>query len=138
MPLQIRPVTQRRPRRARYNGPDHAWASELNEAALRDGVAAGLRLVPNGAKGVPARFVSVRPATAAKASSERWRLCLRPNICIATTSSEVTSHLKITLTPGISSLRQVVPLITFIYPIMFFIIIYSCIGLILMRPNRSP
>jgi hypothetical protein len=42
-------------------------------------VAAGLRLVPNGAKGVPARFVSVRPATAAKASSEGWRLCLRPN-----------------------------------------------------------
>ena len=79
MPLQIRPVTQRRPRRARYNGPDHTWASELNEAALRDGVAAGLRLVPNGAKGVPARFVSVRPATAAKASSEGWRLCLRPN-----------------------------------------------------------
>jgi hypothetical protein len=35
--------------------------------------------VPNGAKGVPARFVSVRPATAAKASSEGWRLCLRPN-----------------------------------------------------------
>jgi hypothetical protein len=35
--------------------------------------------VPNGAKGVPARFVSVRPATSAKASSEGWRLCLRPN-----------------------------------------------------------
>jgi hypothetical protein len=60
MPLQIRPVTQRRPRRARYNGPDHTWASKPNEAALWDGVAAGLRLVPNGAKGVPARFVSVR------------------------------------------------------------------------------
>jgi hypothetical protein len=30
-------------------------------------------------KGVPARFVSVRPAAAAKASSEGWRLCLRPN-----------------------------------------------------------
>jgi hypothetical protein len=80
MPLQIRPVTQRRPRRARYNGPDHTWASEPNEAALRVGSAAGLRLVPNGAKGVPARFVSVRPATSAKASSEGWRLCLRPNI----------------------------------------------------------
>jgi hypothetical protein len=80
MPLQIRPVTQRRPRRARYNGPDHTWASELNEAAPREGVVAGLRLVPNRAKGVPARFVSVSPATAAKASSEGWRLCLRPNI----------------------------------------------------------
>jgi hypothetical protein len=41
MPLQIRPVTQRRPRRARYNGPDHTWALGLNEAAPREGVAAG-------------------------------------------------------------------------------------------------
>jgi hypothetical protein len=69
MPLQIRPVTQTRPRRARYNGPDLVWASELNEAVPRGGVAAGLRLVPNRAKGlrivsgadeakcVPARFV---------------------------------------------------------------------------------
>jgi hypothetical protein len=30
------------------------------------------------------------------------------------------------------------PLTTFIYPIMFSIIILSCIGLILMGPNRSP
>jgi hypothetical protein len=49
-----------------------------------EGVVAGLRLVPNGAKGVPARFVSVGSATAAKASSEGWRLCLRPNMDIAT------------------------------------------------------
>jgi hypothetical protein len=35
--------------------------------------------VPSPAKGVPARFVSVEPAAAAKASSEGWRLCLRPN-----------------------------------------------------------
>jgi hypothetical protein len=42
-------------------------------------VTVGLRLVLNEAKGDPARFVSVRPATAAKASSEGWRLCLRPN-----------------------------------------------------------
>jgi hypothetical protein len=35
-----------------------------------------------GAKGVPARFISVGPTTAAKASSEGWRLCLRPNNCI--------------------------------------------------------
>jgi hypothetical protein len=54
------------------------------------------------------------------------------------TSSEVSSHLKITLVTGISSARQVVPLITFIYPLMFFIITYQCIGLILMGPNRSP
>jgi hypothetical protein len=35
--------------------------------------------VPSLAKGVPARFVSVGPAAVAKASSEGWRLCLRPN-----------------------------------------------------------
>jgi hypothetical protein len=34
---------------------------------------------PSPAKGVPARFVPVGPAAAAKASSEGWRLCLRPN-----------------------------------------------------------
>jgi hypothetical protein len=51
-PLQIRPVTQTRPRRARYNGPDLMWASELTEAAPWGGVAAGLRLVPNRAKGL--------------------------------------------------------------------------------------
>jgi hypothetical protein len=71
MPLQTRPVTQRRPRRARYNGPDRTWASEQDEAALRGDVTAGLRLVLNEAKGVPARFVSVRPATAAKGDERR-------------------------------------------------------------------
>jgi hypothetical protein len=59
MPLQTRPVTQRRPRGARYNGPDHAWASGLSAAARRDDLVAGLRLVPNRAKGVPACSVSV-------------------------------------------------------------------------------
>jgi hypothetical protein len=32
---------------ARYNGPDHTWASELDEAALWDDVIAGLHLVSN-------------------------------------------------------------------------------------------
>jgi hypothetical protein len=69
-----------RPRRARYNGPDHKWASVLDEAARWDDLVAGLRLMSYGAEGVPARcLVSVRPTTAAKASSEGWRLCLRPN-----------------------------------------------------------
>jgi hypothetical protein len=36
----------RRPHRARYNGPDRTWASELDEAALWDDIVAGLRLVP--------------------------------------------------------------------------------------------
>jgi hypothetical protein len=35
--------------------------------------------VSSPAKGVPARFASVGPAAAAKAWSEGWRLCLRPN-----------------------------------------------------------
>jgi hypothetical protein len=34
--------------------------------------------------------------------------------------------------------RQVVPLTTFIYPIMFSIITLTCLGLILIGPNRSP
>jgi hypothetical protein len=71
MPLQTRPVTQRRPRGARYNGPDHTWASEQDEAVLWGDVTAGLRLVLNEAKGVPARFVFVRPATAAKGDERR-------------------------------------------------------------------
>jgi hypothetical protein len=79
MPLQIRPVT-----RGGHAGPvtmGRITCGPLSgiEAALWDDAVAGLRLVPNRAKGVPARFVSVRPATAAKASSEGWRLCLRPN-----------------------------------------------------------
>ena len=56
MPLQIRPVTQRRPRRARYNGPDHTWASGLNEAAPRKGVAAGLRQSAEWSEGCPCPF----------------------------------------------------------------------------------
>jgi hypothetical protein len=53
MPLQIRPVTQRRPRRARYNGPDHTWALGLNEAAPREDVAAGLRHSAEWSEGCP-------------------------------------------------------------------------------------
>jgi hypothetical protein len=48
-------------------------------------------------------------------------LCL--SICIAMNRSEVTSHLKTNLVKylGISSLRQVVPLITLLYLIMFYV-----------------
>jgi hypothetical protein len=56
MPLQIRPVTRRRPRRARYNGPDHMWASGLNEAEPREGVAAGLRQSAESSEGCPCLF----------------------------------------------------------------------------------
>jgi hypothetical protein len=49
-------------------------------------------------------------------------------VYIATTSSEVTRHLKSKLVPRISSPRQVVPLITSICPIMFLLIIMIFIG----------
>jgi hypothetical protein len=79
MPLQIRPVTQRRPCGARYDGPDRTWASELDEAALWDTLRRRSLSGAEQAKGVPACFVSVSSAAAVKASSEGWRLCLRPN-----------------------------------------------------------
>jgi hypothetical protein len=59
-------------------------------------------------------------------------------VCIATTSSEVMSHMKSKLEPGISRPRQVVPLITFFYPIMFFINHIDLHRLSLMGPNRLP
>jgi hypothetical protein len=40
-------------------------------------------------------------------------------VCIATFSGEDTCHLKSKLVPRISSPRQVVPLITSFYPVMF-------------------
>jgi hypothetical protein len=59
-----------RPRRARYNGPDHTWASVLDEVARWDDLIAGLRLMSYGAKGAFARcLVFVGSTTTAKASS---------------------------------------------------------------------
>jgi hypothetical protein len=51
-------------------------------------------------------------------------------VYIATSSSEVTSHLKTKLVKylGILSLRKVVPLITFIYLIIFLLITVTCSG----------
>jgi hypothetical protein len=51
-------------------------------------------------------------------------------VCIAMSSSEVTSHLKTKLVKylGISSLRQVVPLITLLYLTMFLLITVTCSG----------
>jgi hypothetical protein len=52
----------------------------LDEAARWDDLVTGLRPMSYEAKGVPARcLVSVGPTTTAKASSEGWRLRLRPN-----------------------------------------------------------
>jgi hypothetical protein len=59
-------------------------------------------------------------------------------VCIATTSTEVTSHLKIILVPGISSPRQVVPLITSFLPSHVLINHNDLHRLILMGPNRLP
>src|SRR5690349_7505581 len=53
MPLQVRPIIQRRPRGARYDGPDHTWALGLNEAAPWEDVAAGLRQSAESCEGCP-------------------------------------------------------------------------------------
>jgi hypothetical protein len=58
------------------------WASEPDEATRWDDHVAGLRLVPYQAKGVPARFVSVGPATAAKASSEGGVFAFAPTFAL--------------------------------------------------------
>jgi hypothetical protein len=50
------------------------------------------------------------------------------SVCIATSSREVMSHWKTNLVPGISCLRQVVPLITLLYLIMFLLITVTCSG----------
>jgi hypothetical protein len=59
-------------------------------------------------------------------------------VCIATFSSEDTCHLKSKLVPGISSPRQVVPLITSYYQIMFLLIIMICIGQFWWDPIGYP
>jgi hypothetical protein len=48
---------------------------------LRGDVTAGLRLVLNEAKGVPARFVFVKPATAAKGDERRVASLPLPQQC---------------------------------------------------------
>jgi hypothetical protein len=59
-------------------------------------------------------------------------------VCIATFSSEVTSHLKSKLVPGILSPRQVVPLITPFYLIMFVVNHCDMHQVNSMGPNRFP
>jgi hypothetical protein len=59
-------------------------------------------------------------------------------VCVSTTSSKVTSHLKSKLVPGISSPRQVVPLITFFLPNHVLINHNDLHRLILMGPNMLP
>jgi hypothetical protein len=56
MLLQVRPVIQRRPRGARYNGSDHTWALGLNEAAPREDATAGLRQSAESSEGCPCPF----------------------------------------------------------------------------------
>jgi hypothetical protein len=60
----------------------------LDEAAWWDDLVTGLRSMSYGAKGVPVRcLVSVGPMTTTKASSEGWRLRLRPNIAVRCNSA---------------------------------------------------
>jgi hypothetical protein len=54
----------------------------VDEAVGCDDLVTGLRLATRGTKGkFASRLASVGTARLAKASSEGWRLCLRPNIC---------------------------------------------------------
>jgi hypothetical protein len=63
------------------------WASMQDEVARWDDLVIGLRPAPCRAKGKSVRrLVSVDPARLAKASSEGWRLRLRPNTAIAAKS----------------------------------------------------
>jgi hypothetical protein len=56
------------------------WASMLDKAAGTDDLVTGLRSATRGTKGKSAsRLASVGAARLAKASSEGWRLRLRPN-----------------------------------------------------------
>jgi hypothetical protein len=53
----------------------------LDEVARWDDLVTGLCPMTYGMKGEPVRcLVSVGPTIAVKASSEGWRLCLRPNM----------------------------------------------------------
>jgi hypothetical protein len=71
MPLQVRPVIQRRPRGARYNGPDHTWALGLNEAAPREDVAAGLRQSAEWSEGCPRPFCPCRTSDCSEGLERR-------------------------------------------------------------------
>jgi hypothetical protein len=78
MPLQIRPVT-----RGGHVGPvtvGRITRGPLSWARLHCGMTPSQAFVLcRIERRVSLPVVSVRPATAAKASSEGWRLCLRPN-----------------------------------------------------------
>jgi hypothetical protein len=53
-------------------------------------------------------------------------LCLF--VCIAMNRGEVTRILKTKLVPGNLESKECVPLITFLYPIMFLLITATCLG----------
>jgi hypothetical protein len=59
---------------------------------LRGDVTAGLRLVLNEAKGVPARFVFVRPATAAKGDDRRVASLPSPQQALTPRALEECDH----------------------------------------------
>jgi hypothetical protein len=81
--------------------------------------------MPYGAKGVPARFISVGPTTTAKASSEGWRLCLRPNTGVATCE-----------TPVIICLTMLLRLL--IVPLRWKLGAVGCLLLLLWSDHPSP
>jgi hypothetical protein len=71
IPLRVRPVIQRRPRGARYNGPDHTWALGLNEDAPWEDVAAGLRQSAESCEGCPCPLCLCRTSDCSEGPERR-------------------------------------------------------------------
>jgi hypothetical protein len=81
MPLQVRPVIQRRPRGARYNGPDHTWALGLIEAAPWEDVAAGLRQSAESCEGCPCPLCLCRTSGSSEGLERRVASLPSPQHC---------------------------------------------------------
>jgi hypothetical protein len=107
MPLQVRPVIQRRPRGARYNGPGHTWALGLNEAALREDVAAGLHQSAESCEGCPCPFCLCQTSGCSEGLERRVASLPSPQ---KSSSSKVSSAFSFPFpatVPGISSAAAV-------------------------------
>jgi hypothetical protein len=78
IPLQVRPVIQRRPRGARYNGPDHTWALGLNEDAPWWDEAAGLRQNAESCEGCPCPLCLRRTSGCSEGLERRVASLLSP------------------------------------------------------------
>jgi hypothetical protein len=90
IPLQVRPVIQRRPRGARYNGPDHTWALGLNEDAPWEDVAAGLRQSAESCEGCPCPLCLCRTSGCSEGLERRVASLPLPQQCTHPCSTHQT------------------------------------------------